>query len=251
MPNYAFPWNGLGNLYTDHLQRFDEAENAYLKAIALDANDAFPWYGLGNLYTDHLQRFDEAENAYLKAIALDANYAFPWNGLGNLYTDHLQRFDEAENAYQQAIRIDPNGSYPRANLAHLTVLQGNPEKASSHYRTLLELVDQGSDSHHELILQANLWLNNQDAAAQALNALAVAASSGDAFAFFRIKEQTIECWQLTIGGRLAALMRASDHAGFLEPFALALLATDGDTESLLAAAEEIRRLAEDIQKSLF
>ncbi|MDG4594750.1 MAG: tetratricopeptide repeat protein, partial [Candidatus Contendobacter sp.] len=49
----------------------DEAEAAYRRAIELDPADAWPWNNLGNLLADPLQRFDEAEAAYRRAIELD------------------------------------------------------------------------------------------------------------------------------------------------------------------------------------
>jgi tetratricopeptide (TPR) repeat protein len=128
-PKYATPWNGLGNLLQDHLQRFDESEQAYRKAIEIEPKYATPWNGLGNLLQGHLQRFDESEQAYRKAIEIDPKYATPWNGLGNLLQDHLQRFEESKKAYLTAEGIDPKDQYPKSNSTWLALKLGDPDNA--------------------------------------------------------------------------------------------------------------------------
>ncbi|HZW48092.1 MAG TPA: hypothetical protein VFF61_11255, partial [Microvirga sp.] len=52
---FAYGWTLLGSRLGD-LKRSTEAEEAYRRAIALDEGFAYPWNGLGNLLQDHLQR---------------------------------------------------------------------------------------------------------------------------------------------------------------------------------------------------
>ena len=131
-PNFAYPWHGLGNLLQNHLNRFDESETAYRKAVELDPNFAHPWYGLGNLLQNHLNRFDESETAYRKAITLDPNSAYPWTGLGNLLQDHLNRLDESETAYLESERLNPEyPTFPKANRAWLRLKRGDRIKAEN------------------------------------------------------------------------------------------------------------------------
>ncbi len=136
----ARPWNGLGNLLQYHLGRYDEAEEAYRRAIALDEKIAHPWNGLGNLLQYHLGRYDEAEEAYRRAIALDEKLAHPWNGLGNLLQDHLGRHDEAEEAYRRAIALNEKLARPWNGLGNL--LQdhlGRYDEAEEAYRRAIAL----------------------------------------------------------------------------------------------------------------
>jgi tetratricopeptide (TPR) repeat protein len=49
-----------------------------------------------------LNRYEEAEQAYRRAVGLDPiNLA--WNNLGNLLQDYLNRYEESEQAYRRAI----------------------------------------------------------------------------------------------------------------------------------------------------
>ncbi len=140
--NYAPPWNGLGNLLSNHLNRYDEAEFAYRKAIELDDSFASPWNGMGNLLCDHLNRYDEAESAYWKAIELDDRFAYPWNGMGGLLCEHLKRYDEAESVYRKAIELDGYYASPWNGLGDLLKNHLNRyDEAESAYRKAIELDD--------------------------------------------------------------------------------------------------------------
>ena len=132
----AWCWNNLGNVYAD-LGRYDEAVEAYKKAVELDPDDAYPWNGLGEVYR-HLGRYDEAIKAYQKAIELDANYAYPWNNLGNVHAA-LGRYDEAIKAYQKAIELDANYAYPSNNLGNIYAALGRYDEAIKAYRRAIEL----------------------------------------------------------------------------------------------------------------
>jgi tetratricopeptide (TPR) repeat protein len=53
------------------LGQYDKAEEAYCRAIELDKTFIAPWNGLGNLYQDHLEKFEEAEIVYRYVIDLE------------------------------------------------------------------------------------------------------------------------------------------------------------------------------------
>ncbi|MEM7560495.1 MAG: tetratricopeptide repeat protein, partial [Planctomycetota bacterium] len=55
-------------------------EAAYRRSIDFEPRTKHAWNNLGNLFQDHLNRFEESEQAYRKAIELDEKYALPWNG---------------------------------------------------------------------------------------------------------------------------------------------------------------------------
>jgi Flp pilus assembly protein TadD len=235
----------------DHLGRYDEAEAAYRRAMELDPKDARPWFDLGNLLQDHLGRYDEAEAAYRRVMELDPKDARPWNNLGNLLQDHLGRYDEAEAAYRRAMDLDPADPFPVANLARLLARQDQGESASEVFRQVIALVGERKEPvHHGLLLQAHLWLRNQDAALQSLDALAQAASNDDVQAMFRLREQARECSAIGLAGRLGALMESSVLADFLRPISLALKSVSGDPEALIGIPPELKTVAEEVLASL-
>lgn len=245
------PWFYLGNLLQFHLKCYDQAEQAYRKAIELDADYAAPWYNLGNLLQDHLKRYDEAEQAYHKAIELDADYAAPWNGLGNLLQDHMQRYQDAELAYQQAEKLAPNDPYPYANHARLAVTQQSAETAATLFRKTARLAQLQADqsggiAYQELLLQAQLYLGNRDAANLALEKLAHEAVQGDQQALFLLHEQTRELSALGLGLALSDLMAQSRYAEFLQPLSLALRAAEQQPDALDGAAQEVKNMALEV-----
>jgi len=84
---------------------------------------AAEWYGMGWWLQTELGRFEDAEQAYRRAIEIDPEFASPWNNLGNLLTNHLNRPDEGEQAYRRAIEIDPSDTFASGNLAYLLATQ--------------------------------------------------------------------------------------------------------------------------------
>jgi tetratricopeptide (TPR) repeat protein len=71
-------------------------------------------------------RYDEAEQAYRRAIEVDPGYAYAWNVLANLL-ELKKRNEEAEQAYRQAIKIDPHYKYAWFDLARLLEQVGRME----------------------------------------------------------------------------------------------------------------------------
>ena len=160
---FANPWNGLGHLLKNHLERYEEAEQAYHEAIQRDAQDATPWNGLGNLLQEHLERYDEAEQAYREAIQRDAQFAHPWNGLGNLLKNHLERYDEAEQAYREAIQRNVQLAYPWHSLGNLLIR--NPQRydeAATAFRQEIALEQQNNSLAYLCLAELGLIADRID-----------------------------------------------------------------------------------------
>uniref|UniRef100_Q3ATB6 TPR repeat n=1 Tax=Chlorobium chlorochromatii (strain CaD3) TaxID=340177 RepID=Q3ATB6_CHLCH len=240
---FAYPWNNLGQLLHYNLNRYEESEAAYRQAIALDEKYAYPWFNLGQLLHYKLERYEESEAAYRQAIAIDENNAYPWNNLGQLLHEWLGRYEEAETAYRQAIALDEKYVYPVTNLARLLAQRNRKAEAETYYR---EAVLKDTQDTQQLFLQAHLFLGNRQLAMDALQALAEKAQNGNQYAFYRLKEQVWECYELGLGERLADWMAESNVAEFLTPFIQALYTLAGVNEKLRDLPMESQHMVDEI-----
>jgi len=244
-PKSAYLWDTLGNLLNHKLQRFGAAEAAYRKAIQLEPKWATPIGDLAKLLVA-LQRMDEAESTYRKGIQRNPKSAQLKDWFGNFLSDNRKRYSDAELAFRQAVELDSKNACAVANLARTQAKLGKTEEAAISYRRAVEL----SDEYHNLLLQAHLWLGNEDLALQALNALTQSACGGKKTAFFELKEQCFECHAIGLAPKLIALIQRSRFADFLLPFSIALRAADGDADALLDVAVEVRSMAEEVLKKI-
>src|SRR5439155_230374 len=98
-PADADAWTGLGDsLYA--LERYEEAVEAYDRAIAADPDNEEAWNNKGFTFF-MLGIHDEALSCYEKALAINPTYKQAWYNKG--YTFHgINRLEEAVAAYQKA-----------------------------------------------------------------------------------------------------------------------------------------------------
>ncbi|HNB68169.1 MAG TPA: hypothetical protein PKL61_16785, partial [Accumulibacter sp.] len=139
-----------------------------------------------------------------------------------------------------------------ANLARLLAVRGERAAATLLFRQVLATGESPrwtTNGMRALRLQAELWLGNRDSARLLLADLAQPAANGDAYAFWRLREQLGECHRLGIAAELVALLEESALADFLRPLALALRAANGE-DVLAAAPPEVAALAEEICATL-
>ena len=247
-PESVMSWFGLGRLLSMYLKQYEEAEHAYQQSIRFDSKFTYSWIGLGDLFSNHLNRYEEAEQAYRQAIKLDSEIANTWNNLGSLLVDKLHRDNDAEQAFRQCLKIDENFVYGYENLARTLIAQNkNDKEIISLYRAA---IDKATKDDFNLLLQAHLYLGNQDLALQALNNLAENADKGDSRSFYQIKEQCVECYALGLGEQLAEIMTNSTFSDFLQPFILALQVADKNNGAILAAPVEIADMARDVLQEI-
>ena len=150
-PDYVWAWVRLGSLLQDDLKRYEEAEQAYRKAIEIDSDYAWAWVRLGSLLHYDLKRYEEAEQAYRKAIEIDPDYAGAWGCLGFLLHDNLHRYEEAEQVYKKAIEIEPTDDFLWARLIELQMdAMCNPEVALETVQEFLEASGRSAKSLNNL-----------------------------------------------------------------------------------------------------
>ncbi|WP_153108951.1 LytR C-terminal domain-containing protein [Propionivibrio limicola] len=99
--------------------------------------NALAYYQLGRYYQGQ-QRFVQAEEAYLKAISMDARHVDAFNALGSLYGERGE-LDKAIHSFQRAIAIAPGAAYLRNNLGFAYFLQGRYDEAYASVRQALGL----------------------------------------------------------------------------------------------------------------
>ena len=125
----------------EKLGRYEDAEHAYLKAIALDAENA-PWNTLGNLYSDNLHKPAEAEACYRKRLEFDSEEETSKQNLIFLLRDQLNRPEEAAALLKE---ISPEGSeFPEVLALHhatFALLKENFGEAKGCLQTALEKLD--------------------------------------------------------------------------------------------------------------
>jgi|WetSurSiteA1Bulk_404760.scaffolds.fasta_scaffold01260_4 PKD repeat protein len=99
-----------------------------IKANSELANvNAMDWVNQGlTLYNQ--EKYDEAIQAYDKAIELDPNYAAPWNNKG-IALGILGKYDEALVCFDEAIRLDPKYAEAWYNKGVVLEVQGKYDEA--------------------------------------------------------------------------------------------------------------------------
>ncbi|MFQ5897702.1 MAG: tetratricopeptide repeat protein [Candidatus Methylomirabilia bacterium] len=94
-------------------------------------------------------RWDEAVEAYARAVAIDPSYAAAWNNLG-LLQHRLGRHEAAAECYQSALGSDASCFQAAYNLGSLHEDLGELSQAVSWYRRALELNPEYADAHFNL-----------------------------------------------------------------------------------------------------
>ncbi|MCB9739759.1 MAG: tetratricopeptide repeat protein [Deltaproteobacteria bacterium] len=254
---YALPWNGLGNLLQRHLKRYDDAEDAYREALRREPSYAAAWVGLGNLLSRGLEREEEAESAYRRALELEPRRADAWFNLACILEAAPGKHEQAHEAYRRVVEIEADlAPVAMVRLGRQLADTGQPTEATEWFRRAArgcatQLVTKERSLHAGAAVLANIWLDNKDAAAQALAALTEAASSGDERAWLHVHEVCRDALVLGRSETLAHLMASSPLADYLAPFRAATLLASGVPESELNdLSAEAKALSIELSRSL-
>lgn len=131
-----------GCRYDENERTFDQAEEAYKKALSLDPTLSNALTNLGNLEYRRDQA-DEAEDYYRRALACDPEQPEALYNLGFLCFER----DEIEQAillFGQALESDPSFADAHFNLAMALEERGDGAAARPHWRQYLALEPDGS-----------------------------------------------------------------------------------------------------------
>jgi tetratricopeptide (TPR) repeat protein len=159
------------------LERDDDAENSFRKALDLEPNNEEVLLNLGLLYRS--EKPEEAARYCERAISIDNDYACAYRELGfvlaklqkhelaqrNLekaielnpkdFWSHTYlaalfreqgRLNDAERSLNRAVSADPTDSLPHRMLGDLRIQQGRPKEAEKHYEEAVACNEEDSDS---------------------------------------------------------------------------------------------------------
>jgi Flp pilus assembly protein TadD len=133
----------MGKCYSD-LNELDQAETTLRRALAL-GDDAVGYYNLG-FVMEQRRRESEAEQLYLKALAVDPNHISSHNNLAGILAGK-GNFTEALNHLNTVVRLSPGSADGYNNLGALYLQIGRPERAASYLQQAIDLNPNDANSH--------------------------------------------------------------------------------------------------------
>ncbi|MDL1897771.1 tetratricopeptide repeat protein, partial [Anaerolineae bacterium CFX7] len=121
-------WASGNDFYKE--KKYDNAIAEFRRSLDLLPNTE-AWNGLGNAL-ESLERFDEAIEAYSRAIELDSDAAYLYRNRANVLLN-LNRLADAEHDIARAVELEPDSAYTHARQAELALRRGEFAEAVSHY----------------------------------------------------------------------------------------------------------------------
>jgi len=119
------------------LERMDEAEKSYRKALEIAPEDVAILSHLGYLL-EETGRKEEAEATFRKAVAGDPKNADLRNQFAYYLWEHGCA-DEAQSEVRKALELDGNNSYAHATLGLLLFEKNDLDKGKRHYERAIKL----------------------------------------------------------------------------------------------------------------
>jgi len=159
-PNYALAYSGLADSYllqttyrnvvgAEGRRMAQLAEEAALKAVALDETLAEPHSSLGFMRAWDYYDWDTAEREHQQALELNPNYATAHHWYGT-YLLRMGRVEEAEAEVRKALALDPLSPRVGVSLAQILTNTGAYESAIEEAQKALELQPDHWPGHVQL-----------------------------------------------------------------------------------------------------
>ena len=161
-PDHADAWNSLG-IVRQKAGDLPEAEEAYHQALKLSPYSAEVHNNLGTVLHD-LGKFDEAENEYRHALTLKEDYAEAQNNLGTLLKD-LEKLEEAEIAFRRSVTLNPDIAEFHNNLGDVLLYLNRPDESVAECSRALQLRQDYADAHANLGVALDTLGRQQEARA--------------------------------------------------------------------------------------
>ena len=147
-------WNNRA-LALAGLERYDEAQESFTRAVTIRADNWEAYYNLGRMLLVQ-KKFSEALPAMQRAAELDPYSAPTFNNLG-LVLHELYRYDEAIAAYDHAIELVPDYVEAMSNKAGALHCARRLEESEAQYRQVMKIAPENAGIHHSLgsVLRSN------------------------------------------------------------------------------------------------
>lgn len=133
--NYIEAQCNLGVTY-ENLNKNNDAFDAFKNAVFIDSNNFGANFGLANVYRK-IGNYDEAIKFYKKAIESKRNSYESYYNLGLAY-EKANKLNEAEKSYKQAVEIKPDYDKALDKLVNIQILKADNEKVVNNYKKQTE-----------------------------------------------------------------------------------------------------------------
>lgn len=151
----------LGMAY-DNIGNFDQAENAFNKALKIAPENSELFYKIGNHYEEKNDD-DNAIDYYKKAIESNKDYEDAYISLANCYTKR-EELNLAIETYKKALDINDNNAKTYNNLGNAYYQKAEYDQAAESYQKALEFEPANSNAR-KMVKLANekiVMKKNQD-----------------------------------------------------------------------------------------
>jgi tetratricopeptide (TPR) repeat protein len=146
------PYKSLGDLFLTAPRRlFDQAEEAYVKAIDLRPFYSDAYVGLGDAKAAKGD-VNGAISAYQKALVHNPLSAQVHASLGKIYYAEKGLYYESVQSYKKAVELDPLNTDARMGLAEVYEDKGLYPEAIAEYKKVVELAPTNTGALYNLAL---------------------------------------------------------------------------------------------------
>jgi len=135
-PRCLAAWFGLGCTHVKQ-SNWTEAAEAFRRAVEIDSRNANAWWRLGKVYQEQ-SRHRQAILAFREAAEIRPEDAAIWGLLGDACYD-AGEMDESVDAYKRALEIDPTEAVMWCLFAGACHGAGEPGEAVNAYKKALEI----------------------------------------------------------------------------------------------------------------
>lgn len=126
------------------LRRYDEALQAYDRALSLQPKNAYAWARKGRTLR-LAEQYAQALECYEQSIGLYPGYASSWRGKG-IVLEKIGRIEEALACYQQATTLSPDDPWSWYDHANALIALGRQDEAFTSLQKALQLDDRHANS---------------------------------------------------------------------------------------------------------